>query len=217
MNLFSVCILSLAISLDGLVVGITYGLKKIKIEVLPILIISVSSAITILVSMSLGSLLSSFLSPRWAVKIGGIFLIVIGIWLFYQSLSDLVVQEDKKNKRSQEEINQIFSFKIKSLGIIINILKEPVEADVDYSGVISNREALFLGVALAFDAFGAGIAAAMTGYYPVVTALTVGGFKFLLLSLGLYLGAHIQENILGDKIRLLPGIILILLGLSKLI
>ncbi|OCL27564.1 sporulation membrane protein YtaF [Orenia metallireducens] len=215
MDLLAIFILAFAVSLDGFIVGITYGLKKIKIGLLPILIISLSSGMTILASMTLGRLLASFLSPSGAEKIGGILLIFIGIWLLYQSIRELLhTNNDEDNQ--EDNPKEIFTFKIESLGLIINILKEPVKADFDYSGVISNKEALFLGVALALDAFGAGIAAAMTGYDSLLTAVSVSGFKFILLTGGIYLGKQIESLVFSDKIRLLPGIILILLGLSKL-
>ncbi|WP_018249083.1 sporulation membrane protein YtaF [Orenia marismortui] len=211
MAILPIFILALAVSLDGFIVGITYGLKKIEITFLPILIISCASGITMLVSMSLGNLLAGFLSPNLAEKAGGGLLIIIGIWLFYQSLIEFI----HKNSDHREAPKEIFSLKIESLGLIINILREPIKADMDYSGAISNKEAVFLGVALALDAFGAGIAAAMTGYNSIITALSISIFKFFLLSGGIYLGKHMESVLLNDKIRLLPGIILILLGLLK--
>jgi putative sporulation protein YtaF len=215
MDLLAIFILALAVSLDGFIVGITYGLKKIKIGLLPILIISLASGMTVLASMTLGRLLASFLSSSGAEKIGGILLIFIGIWLLYQSIIEFLHTNDNKDN-NEDNPKEIFTFKIDSLGLIINILKEPVKADFDYSGAINNREALFLGIALALDAFGAGFAAAMTGYDSFVTAISVSSFNFILLTAGIYLGKQIQSTVLGDKIRLLPGIILILLGLSKL-
>ena len=55
----------------------------------------------------------------------------------------------------------LFNWEIRSLGVVIHILKKPTRADFDRSGIITGLEALFLGVALSLDAFGAGIGAAM--------------------------------------------------------
>ncbi|GAB6099258.1 sporulation membrane protein YtaF [Halanaerocella petrolearia] len=215
MDLLAIFILALAISLDGFVVGITYGLKGIKMNYGSILIISIASGITILLAMSLGNLLTNFLAPIWATRIGGIILILIGCWLFYDSVHSLLVVDEKVVK-SDPDPREVFTFKIESLGLIINILHKPVKADLDYSGVISKQEALFLGIALALDAFGAGIGAAMVGYQPLVSALLVIGCKFGLLSGGIYLGKKITGNRINSTIRLLPGLILIILGLTKL-
>lgn len=215
MEVLSIFILAMAISLDGFVVGITYGLKKIKITFLPILIISIASGVTVLLSMNVGSILAKLISPLWAEKIGGVLLILIGSCLFLNSLDN---REDREEIIEESlETKELFSFRIKSLGIIINILREPVRADLDYSGQISKKEAVFLGVALALDAFGAGVGAAMAGYHPYLTAFTVFAFKFLLLTTGVFLGEKIEADRFSDRIKLLPGIILILLGVSKLV
>lgn len=214
MNLVATLILALAISVDGFVVGITYGLKKIKISFLPILIISVASGLTMFASMSLGTFLSRYLSTLRAEQIGGVMLILIGFWLSYQSRVNNV---DKTKEYNGNIVKEIFTLKIKPLGLMINLLKEPVKADLDYSGNISSREAIFLGIALALDAFGSGIAAAMTGYNSMLTAIAVSMFKFIFLSLGIYLGKEMGSLFLDNKVKLLPGIILILLGLFKLI
>ncbi len=214
MNLFAILMLALAISLDGLIVGITYGLKEIKLNYLPVLIISLASGIMILISMSLGRFIAQFLAPVWAARLGGIMLMGIGSWLFYQSLHTLITEGSCKNETSPQEI---LSFKISSLGLIVNILKEPSAADMDYSGAISKQEALFLGIALALDAFGAGMGAAMIGYQPLLTAVLVAVCKLGLLTSGIYIGKNLVQSKISTKLKLLPGLILILLGLTKLL
>ncbi|WP_027339348.1 sporulation membrane protein YtaF [Halonatronum saccharophilum] len=214
MNFIPAIILAMAVSLDGFVVGITYGLKKIKISLLPILIISIASGVTMLASMSVGQFLSNLFSPQWAERIGGILLALMGIWLLYGAIVELL--HSSGEDLEDNDIKELFTFKIESLGIIINILKEPLKADMDYSGVISTKEALFLGVALALDAFGAGIAAAMTGYNPIFTAIAVCIFKFIFLLGGIHLGDNLKLALLGEKIKLLPGVILILLGVFQI-
>jgi len=214
MELIPVLILALAISLDGFVAGITYGLKGIKIRSLAILIISIASGIMILLSMLCGTWLTNLFSPRWATKIGGLLLVLIGSWLLYQSVQEILVENSKQQNDLPREL---FSFKIASLGLIINILQEPEQADLDYSGAISNQEAVILGTALALDAFGAGIGAAMTGYSILLTSIFVTSFKFVLLRLGVYLGANTTTDYCDSNLKLTPGLILITLGLLKLI
>jgi len=210
MDLLAVFVLALAVSLDGFVVGVTYGLKKIRIGLLPILIITFFSGIMILFSMSLGNLLANFLTVSSATRLGGGLLIAIGTYRFIAELL-----HTKEGDNNQDSPTELLTLKIKPLGVIINILKEPAKADTDYSGVISNKESIFLGIALALDAFGAGIAAAMTGYDSLLTAASVSIFNFILLTGGIYLGKKIESAVAGDKIRLLSGLILILLGIVK--
>ena len=214
MDLLAVFILALAISLDGFAAGITYGLKGIKINSLAILIISLASGVMVLSSMAFGMGMTTLLPKFWAVKFGGLLLVLIGVWIIYQSLQEILAAEGKKSYVQRE----VFSFKINSLGLIINILKEPIKADLDYSGTINKREAVILGAALALDAFGAGLGAAMAGYNILLTAFFVIAFKFILLKGGVYLGQNTTPYYTDNKkLKLTPGFILIILGMLKLL
>ena len=73
-----------------------------------------------------------------------------------KSIQELVQQE--------EEDQALFQWEIARFGIIIQILKEPRRADLDRSGMISSKEALWLGLALSLDSCGAGIGMALMGY-----------------------------------------------------
>ncbi|MBM7557085.1 sporulation membrane protein YtaF [Halanaerobacter jeridensis] len=213
MNLLPVLILALAISLDGFLAGITYGLKGIKINLCPIVIISIASGVMVLFSMVCGSWLTKLFPALWASKIGGLLLVLIGGWLLYQSAREIDNNEDIAKKWPRE----LFSFEINSLGLIINILQEPLRADLDYSGTISKQEAVVLGTALALDAFGAGIGAAMAGYNILATAIFVIAFKFVLLKMGVWLGTNTTADYSRNNLKLTPGFILIILGLIKLL
>ena len=211
MELLSVFILALAISLDGFAAGITYGLKGIEINLLSIVIISIASGVLVLFSMICGAWLTLFFPGAWATKVGGLLLILIGSWLLYQSTREVDSDEDMVENWPRE----IFSFKISSLGLIINISQEPLRADLDYSGAISKQEAVVLGTALALDAFGAGLGAAMAGYDILATAIFVISFKFGLLKAGVYLGTNASSDYFDTKLKITPGLILIILGLLK--
>ncbi|MBM7624621.1 sporulation membrane protein YtaF [Sporohalobacter salinus] len=220
MKVISILLLALAISFDGLVVGITYGLRKIKIPLLSLIIISLTSAISVLVSMLFGQLITNFLSIKITKVLGGSILILVGIWILYQSVRQILIDKTASSNISVNDNSAsdqpLFDLKIKSLGIVIKILKEPVKADFDYSGIISKKEAVFLGFALALDGFGAGIGAAMTGFSPVFTAIIAGVVILGCLSLGLYLGGKYNLKETDYRIALLPGLLLIILGIVKL-
>jgi len=96
------------------------------------------------------------------------------------------------------------------------VLREPSLADFDSSGVITGKEAVVLGVALAMDAFGAGFGAAMMGFDPLLTAASVGVTKFFLLSGGVLLGGMCARNFNGEKAAVFAGIVLMILGIAHL-
>ena len=210
-NLMALLLLTFAVSLDSFGVGFTYGLRKMKIPIQSILIIACLSGLIILVSMLIGSVLSSILSPIIAARIGGVILILLGVWITFQTFYS---QEDNDVKGVDEE-KVIVSFEMKLFGIVINILKKPMEADIDRSGTITGKEALLLGLALSFDAFGAGLGAAMLGFSPVLLASMIGVMSALFLKLGMNFGHKLSYQMWVHKLSFLPGILLILIGILK--
>lgn len=207
-------IFAAALSLDGFGVGISYGIRKIKIPFKSLLIICVSSAFALALSMLAGNFIANFMSEKVAVTIGGIALILIGGWLLIQGWAQRLKPQGGLGLPENAPFT-IFKLTIPGVGLVIKILKEPAKADFDRSGTISVNEALFLGFALAMDALGAGLGAAMMGFSPLWTPIAAGLTKISLVSLGLFLGnSSSQDNFLGN-LGLIPGVVIILIGASK--
>jgi len=103
----------------------------------------------------------------------------------------------------------------KNFRFLAEILREPSRADFDRSGIISGREAIFLGVALAMDAFGSGFGAALMGFPPLAVAAAVGSAKFVLLVAGLVAGRQYARRISGEKATVLAGAVLVLIGITR--
>ncbi|MGE6228378.1 MntP/YtaF family protein [Paenibacillus chitinolyticus] len=251
---FSLLILALAVSLDGFGVGMMYGLRKIRIPLPSLAIISLCSGIIIYISMSFGVWLSRYLSPHYAGMLGAVILMGIGIWALVQFLAQkqgndgdgdekertqaengeaavtagtsrveavfqsnpVAIRRPEANGTETEREPRMFSIEIKRLGLVIQILRTPSAADVDRSGNISSSEATLLGIALSLDAFGAGIGAALIGYTPLLTSAVIAVTSGLFIYFGLKIGY--QYSGLGwiRKVSVLPGVVLILMGISKL-
>lgn len=204
-------ILAIALSIDGYGVGLTLGMREMKVPFKSIVVISICSAISLGIAMMIGEFISRFISPNVAETTGGVILILLGIWLVYQFFkSEKTITE----VQSKEKI--IFNFEIKSLGVVINILQKPTEVDFDKSGTITGIEALVLGVALSLDAFGAGIGAAMMGISPLILAVSIGIMSSVFIWSGLQSGKFLSNNKFMKNISFLPGAILILIGIFKL-
>jgi len=210
-------IFAVALSLDGFGVGISYGIRKIRIPWQSLLVICLSSAGALALSMLAGNLIASFISAQIAEMIGGIALLLVGGWLLVQAWAQRLEPKNSLEIANKKGPFTVFKLSIPSLGLVIKILKEPAKADFDDSGEISINEAIFLGFALAMDALGAGLGAAMMGFSPWITPLVAGISKLCLVSLGLYLGSRSSiDKLLGD-LGLLPGLIIIFLGAVKVI
>lgn len=211
MEIIAIMFFALAVSADGFMVGLAYGMKRIHIPVFSLLVIALASSLAVTVSMVCGKGLAALIPTIWTSTLGSIILIAIGVYFilgaFKEKLASLVMEEEKP----------LISLNIRSLGIIVEIIKEPSQADFDASGVISVKEAFFLGLALALDALGAGIGLAMSGFNIWFTAMTVGVLKFILVNSGLFLGGIVTDSRLKVVSALIPGLIFITIGLLKYI
>ena len=210
-ELLAIFMFALAVSTDGFMVGIAYGVKKIRMPIVAMAIIFLASSLAVTIAMTLGKGLASFFNPTVAARLGAIVLVLIGLYYLLQAGLQRVC-----NRKSNEE-EALLSLNVRPLGIIVQILKEPASADFDDSGEISPQEAFFLGTALAMDAFAAGIGLAMTGFNILLTAITVGMLQFILINIGLTVGRIMENERLKNISSLLAGIILLVLGTCKLI
>ncbi|MGE5422635.1 MAG: sporulation membrane protein YtaF [Ignavibacteriales bacterium] len=207
MYLVPIVLFALAVSADGFGVGMAYGIKRIRIPLSSLLVICLASMTAVSLSMLVGHGIAVYFDPVIASRIGAVALIAVGLWF----ISD--VWRSREENEDSKENQAIATLRIKPLGIIIQILREPSRADFDASGAISYREALFLGIALALDALGAGMGASLAGFKIITTVLMVGACKFILVSLGLWLGSKLEGDFVRKYSTLVSGLILCLLGL----
>jgi putative Mn2+ efflux pump MntP len=239
--------LAFAVSLDGFGVGVMYGLRKIRVPLHGLFIISICSGVIIYLSMQAGQWMLRFLSPTGARSIGAIILLGIGIWAIYQIITRKdesdelggstagaqpsqaaaqpfintcatdIATADADAQALTPEPKKMLRIEIKRLGLVIQILKTPSVADWDHSGNISMSEATLLGIALSLDAFGAGIGAALIGFAPLVTAATIAAASGSFIGAGLAVGYRFANLNWIRKLSILPGCILILMGILKLL
>ena len=193
--------LVIAVSLDGFGVGVTYGMRKIHVPYSALFIIMLCSGIFVLLSMTIGNMLSTFISPQIAKIIGGCILISLGIFSLFN-----IIRERKNGNVSQEERN-----------VLKTVLTNPNLADLDHSGTISTHEALLLGLALALDAFGAGLGASIIGYSPLLTTILISCMSGLFLFTGIKTGLFLAKSEQLQQMTFIPPILLIFLGFYNLL
>ena len=168
----------------------------------------------ILLSMQIGVWIQLFLSPNIAKLMGAIILIFIGFWAIIQVFR----QKDEGHGHEHEhpiDLRKVWTIELKKLGLVIQILKTPMKADIDRSGSISSIEAIFLGLALSLDAFGAGLGASLIGFQPLNTAITIAGMSGLFILIGMKVGLWFSEIKWIKKFTIIPGIILIIMGFVR--
>jgi putative sporulation protein YtaF len=222
LHALSLLVLAFAVSLDGFGVGLTYGLRKIRFPLWSLLVVTLCSATMILVAMQVGTVLSGYVSVKAAKIFGAVILIGVGSFAIY-SLLNQKEKEPVEEKRvetasfsAQIPVRKtVLRLELKKIGLVIQILRTPSSADVDHSGDISAKEALVLGFALSMDGFGAGIGASLIGFHSVQTALTIALMNLLFIYSGIKVGMRYADLRLFRSFAYLPGLMLILIGLSK--
>ncbi|WP_353892673.1 sporulation membrane protein YtaF [Proteinivorax hydrogeniformans] len=206
MEVWAMLLIGMAVSIDGLGAGVAYGINRVRMSWLTIVLVSVASGFAIYASLLGGRLFSYFLTPTVAETIGAGILMLMGIFLFTNGIKTLLSKAKQNGIESKKWYQSI-----------LDILKQPMAADIDKSGTISHYEGVLLGVALAMDAFGAGFGAALSGASPEIMAATVVVFKGIMLTCGLYLGAIFSNLQWQGILILLPGIIFFTLGTINLL
>jgi len=174
-SILSMAALALALSVDGLAVGLAYGIRRIEVSRYMLALIAVCTFLLMGISIQLGGLAAELFSPLLARRLGGGVLVGVGLWQLAQGLLERAgARGDSPDPRV------LVRLRIRSLGLVVQILRDPCGADLDGSGSIDGGESILLGVVLGLDAVGAGFGAAMTGcsYWlaPVAAlSLLVGG------------------------------------------
>ena len=167
--ILSALLFSLSSNLDNLVVGIAYGIKKIKIGIIANLIIAVVTSTGTFLSMSVGAYISKFLPLSVANGLGAAVIIILGMYFVTQSIIKLV-----NNIKSKEL----------ALKNITDMIEYAEKSDLDSSGDINMKEALLVALGLTFNNLGTGVAASITGVSIQFTVISTFIFSILLIILG---------------------------------
>ena len=211
MHIFASILLAFSASLDSLIIGIAYGIKKIKIKFSINIIIALIVTLGTFLSMGLGAILSEFIPIYICNYIGAILLIIVGLFMsfdFYKEQRNL-----KRSKlTSAKENNDI----IESLHYD-DILTNNKTADADGSGNIELKEAISLALALSINNFALGLGASMSGISIPLTTLFTFLFSILILIVGLKIGNSFLSEIFGKYSDLISAIIIIAMGIFQLL
>jgi putative sporulation protein YtaF len=187
-------LLTLAVSLDGLTVAMTYGCRGVRLPLRCIWMIACCSGIVMGTAMWVTHSGFFWINEYFAKQIGIMIWIGLGIYTLIQKYIPLTWMQHVA---------------------IVRILYTPLTADRDRSGNISLLEAFWLGIALSLDATGVGFGAACVGLPILYTAISATLACGILMRFGLWLGKRIENQSWASRISWLPGVMLIALGISK--
>jgi putative sporulation protein YtaF len=208
--MFLTCfLLAISVSIDSFGIGIAYGLKNTKIANSSKILLFIISIIITLFSIKLGNYINKFF-PIIISKIIGIFILIfIGLWIIFEASNKC------KTKKLKKKSYNIF---LKPFGITINIIKNPIESDLDNSNYIDIKESIYLGFALSLDALCVGIGSSIIGINLWLFPIMVATFQLIFISLGNFFSKKLLNkfNMPENIWSIISGILLIFIGILKI-
>lgn len=205
MGVFTLILIAIAVSIDGFWGGLAFGLRKIRITLTSLLVISSWSILCTFIAMLIGHNIKGYIPIEWAKYIGAFLLFLLGIFTLiegYKKKKEHIILEE-------EPIKNKFN--------IFAILNNPLLADVDKQNDIKPSEGNLLGIAVAMDASIAAFTLSILGFSPYICPFLFGISHFILIGSGNIIGKLNILRLIGEKFSLLPGIILIGLALLRLV
>jgi putative sporulation protein YtaF len=185
-------------------IGLAYGARKINVPFKSNLAIAVFSGLATLISAALGNVLLNIIPDYIGQVVGGSIVAMMGMYTVVKYFLD---------KRKT-----IHTYEIGESGIdnLIAVMEDPVIADKDFSGDISLKESILLGIALAVNCLGTGFGAGMAGVNIFILSSAVVCFSLLTISMGALLGKKFASRFLGERAIIISGVILLLVGLYEI-
>ena len=209
MRLAEVMLISAAISADAFGAGLVYGFRRILAPWQVVCVVGAMSATAVGISTWLGRAAGALIDAKIAAILGGVVLVAVGAWLVLEGVGDWARGGLLAGTRP-------VSLRLKPLGLVVQIMRDPEVADVDRSGTISAGEAFLLGMALALDSLGTGLGAGLAGANWFSVAVAVGILTCVCFRLGIAVGGRTPERWGGLGLRVAPGIVLLAMGIAAL-
>lgn len=179
--------LAISLSIDDLVVGAAFGLRKTKITIKSMALITLGSTVSMFLSMNLGNLMLTLFAAPIPEYASAFFLAVLGGHYIYRARAG----------SNQNHLLEKNSF-------------------AKWTAAIQNWEALYIGIALGVDDFTEALALAMAGFPIFLTVFLSKLVEIMMFVAGAKLGVNGSAKLTNGKFGLIPGVVLILVALWQL-
>lgn len=211
--MYVLLLFAISLSLDAVAVGFSYGMKKIKIPLLSLLMLFLISVLMGAAGTFLGNVVSTLFRAEAAKWISFLLLLGLGLWMIYDSFRDTKEKAQKKGPQKEKS----FEFMVKSIGLSVKIIKHPVDCDFDKSSTLDLWEAAYLAFLLSIDVICSCASLAVSGNSSYIIPILVGVFQTAFLFGGNFVGKYFANvRFLSAKATmLLPGAILVCVALLR--
>lgn len=207
MDILTATLLSSALSIDALVIGLSCGMRKIRISFIAKLAVAAVCFLSSAAAVTLGGVISVFLPGDICRLIGALLLLALGAYVIIGAVRNAVKKNDlRKDKESNLLKNTT------------GILYDPGLCDADRSNALDFKEALILGAAISADSFAGGLGVGFSGSGAVVPILCAA-FHLIFLCAGEAAGKRILRHT-GVREQLFSaaaGVLLIVIAVGRLL
>ncbi len=207
-NMIPVLLFMLAVSVDSLTAGLSYGASRVHIKPLSAVFLVFIPSVSITLMTQIGTLFFSLFPAH-------VFSILSFLLLFFLGFEKLLEYLIRRLSEAYPDIGN-WTCKIKQLNIIFTIYFSPEEANRQEVQVLSGKEALFLSLALSLDSVLASMAFSCQVTSLPFLFLSAVFFHFLLFLLG-YLSGLLLSKKFSLDLSWLSGLFLLLLALGTLL
>ena len=212
LHIFSIALISTSSNIDSFAIAIAYGIRKVRIAILPNLLIASVSSFGTFLSMSLGQTIGGYLPRSISTMLGSGVLISIGIL----GISTAILQE--RQRRKIEKYRQENYAKLRSIDPLQtreHYIDIPPIPPINKSRYMTVKESIPLAFSLTINNIGGGIGAGIASLnVPFTTGLTFI-FAILAILIGCALGQNFAKKMTEYWAHLLSSISIILIGIYE--
>ncbi|KPU44445.1 manganese efflux pump MntP [Oxobacter pfennigii] len=207
MHILSIFLFAISSSVDSLIIGLSYGTKKVRIDFFNNFIASLISGLGTFLAMLFGKVLLQIIPLQWANIIGSGMLILLGMYLLGNFL-----RKNIDSMKGAGEVNE----NISEFQRYENTLRSPDVIDANDSKTIEFKEAIILGIILCLNNIGLGIGAGITGLNIYMTPISSLLFSLVFIPIGYYIGEKVIPDKLSGYSEIISICIIVILGIYEL-
>lgn len=233
MQLLPSLLFGISASLDALLVGIGYGLRKVRVSALQNLSISLVSLLGTCLSVCLGSRLMLFLPASLADRAGSSILMLLGTYYIIKWGFPKIINRKIRSLETKPFTGRKQSFETEQFGKrkhpasdtrsaeMVRSLETTHTSEITSAENVQTRlkpaETFFLSMTLSLNNIGIGLSASMAGLPLLPAAVTTFLCSALFLLCGNRLGQSRFLRLIGSAADPISGLLLIGLGMIQLV
>ncbi len=208
MSFSSLLLFLVAVSLDSLTAGFSYGAGRVHIKALSLLFLACVPALFITAAGRIGEVVGSLLPSGVLPVLSFFMLAAIGVAKLLESLIRSIAKK-------HPSLMGNWGCQIKQINIIFTVYLSPEEANRTDLQVLSAKEALLLSLALSLDSVLVGMAFPSAAVPPLTLFLCATLFNLFLFITGCLTG-RLLSRVLRIDLSWLSGLCLLLLAFRAL-